>query len=179
MPVRCPILVVHHQAGKEYWAEQEIGDIILPYDPSVKIERTDYRGVLLVYTNLHPAKAYKLVSREILTSVDRVIPITNCLIVRTKNDLENALKEITANAASYECLRPIISLRGRFKEYYHLLENVISQNLRTGKKCSIILYIESIDDLLMYGIQEARGDVVPPRGVEPRTARSSAGRSPS
>ncbi|MEB3845542.1 MAG: hypothetical protein GSR83_00665 [Desulfurococcales archaeon] len=151
MSIRCPTLIVHHQAGKEYWAEQEIGDILLPHDPDVKIERTDYRGVLLVYTNIPSSKAYRLVTREILTSIDRVIPVEDCFIIRSTGDLERALNSITIRVRGFECVRANISLRGYLKERSLALDKEINKRLRVDKACRTVLYVESVDDLLMYG----------------------------
>ncbi|MEB3786638.1 MAG: hypothetical protein GSR75_00845 [Desulfurococcales archaeon] len=152
MPIRCPTLIVHHQAGKEYWAEQEIGDILFPHDPGVIIERTDYRGVLLVYTSIPPNKAYRLITREVLTSIDRVIPVEGCFKVGSASNLEEAIETVFSVVKRYECVRASVSLRGWLKKYSRILSREITENLHVEKSCRTILYVESIDSYLLYGL---------------------------
>ncbi|MEB3756618.1 MAG: hypothetical protein GSR79_07155 [Desulfurococcales archaeon] len=151
MSIRCPTLVIHHQAGKEYWAEQEIGDILFPYDFDLKIEKTVYRGVLLVYTSIKPLKAYRLVKREILTSVDKVIPVTTCLKTDNIDELFSLLDKLIRNQIKGTCINLVISLRGSLKQIEKLLVSFIREHALVNRRCKQVLYLESIDDLLLIG----------------------------
>ncbi|MCE4614328.1 MAG: hypothetical protein F7B60_02185 [Desulfurococcales archaeon] len=154
MPLRCPALIIHHQAGKEYWAEQEVGDILFPYDINVSIERTPYRGVLLVYTKVDPSRAYRLVENEILTSIDKVIPVSDCYLLEEPDEIPKFIEKFVKAILNGDCVNLLISLRGSLKHLEKTVISIVRKYLSTYRKCRSILYIESIDKLLLIGFVE-------------------------
>ena len=156
MPLRCPTLIVRHPAGKEYWAEQEIGDTLFPHDPNVEIKHTPYRGVILVYTSLPTEKAYQLTLRETYTSINKVIPATHCTTI---DKLKETLNSITEKCQP--CARLDIHIRGQKAKTTiteEKIEKTLSQlKLCVSRKCPKTLHIETIEEILIVSCTENVG----------------------
>jgi len=152
MPIPCPTLVIRHPAGKEYWAEQEIGDTIFPYDNNVEIKTTSHRGVMLVYTSLDPLQAYRLARRETYTSINNVIPAVNCA------PLQEAYE--TIRHALYQCpdtVRLDVHIRGEAKEVLDeekLKELITGSGYRVNRRSPAVLHIETIYDKIIVFCEE-------------------------
>ena len=64
--------------GKERLAELEVGDALFPADPSVKIERTVFGGVLVLCTTLQFDELLNALLAFPPTTLERVVPIMAC-----------------------------------------------------------------------------------------------------
>ncbi|MCX8204050.1 MAG: THUMP domain-containing protein [Candidatus Nezhaarchaeota archaeon] len=69
------LVLVTTKPGKEDAIEVEIADCLYRLDPSVKVERTEFRGVLKVYTNAPSKIAAKTIRRCWIGHVSRVVPV--------------------------------------------------------------------------------------------------------
>ncbi len=96
-------------------------------------------------------KAYRLVVKEILTSIDRVIPIIACFKIEKHDELTSLIDSIIPNYLKENCVNLSISLRGSLKNMKKPLISAISKHALVDRRCTRILYMESIDDLLLLG----------------------------
>jgi len=117
----------------------------------LKIEKTVYKGVLLVYTNIEPIRAYRLVKKEILTNIDKVIPVTACFKIDTPDELISLLDKLILNRLEGTCINLIISLRGSLKQIEKPLVSIIREHALVNGKCKQVLHLESISNLILIG----------------------------
>ena len=89
---KTPKLLATCKPGKEEQAEIEILDCLLPYDHEIDVERTEFPGVLLVYSSLQPFEAYRRLKRCPKAYIQAITPIQ--VYIRTSVDeiLKSAIK---------------------------------------------------------------------------------------
>ena len=70
-----PVLIITCRAGSEDWCEEEIGNVLFPYDPEVRVVKTKYPGLLIVYSKLDPLRAYTISLSSEYGFVEKIIPV--------------------------------------------------------------------------------------------------------
>lgn len=70
-----PLVLVTTKPGKESMVEAEIADCLYRLDPSVKVERTGFKGVLKVYTSIPSRAAAKAIKRCWISHIGRAVPV--------------------------------------------------------------------------------------------------------
>ncbi|HID72624.1 TPA: hypothetical protein EYP38_01670 [Candidatus Micrarchaeota archaeon] len=87
-----PKLLVTSPVGKESWAEVEVGNALFHGDPRVKVEKAAFPGVLLVYTSLSAEEAFKLVRKQYLAFVNRVVPVHTLSFLTSAGEVEKFVR---------------------------------------------------------------------------------------
>ena len=67
--------------------EHEIGNVIYPRDPAVRVEWSKFSGVLFVYTSLDLEKVYTIASFREYGFVENIIPV-HCVLEYPPSELE-------------------------------------------------------------------------------------------
>jgi len=89
---KCPKLLVTTSKGKENQAIEEILNILFEYDNSVQGLKTEYDGVILVYTSLNPKEAVKIIRNKPTSVIFKVIPLETCVETSLENIVSAGLK---------------------------------------------------------------------------------------
>ncbi len=145
--LKKPSYIVTTKYGKELRAELEIGDSIYELDPDVIIERSKYRGVLLVYTKLGHEEFIKRLTMYPPTAVERVVRIDLCCSMN--NVIECVSSWLRSQSIKYSQVffGRVGSLgRDRAEELKHLLE------LRRAMDVDTVIDVEPVDDHVCFGL---------------------------
>ncbi len=146
-----PCLLITCRAGNEEWCTEEIGNTIFPYDPNVRIERTRYPGLLLVYSKLSPATAYSIAMRREYGFVTRIIPV----MVYGETSDPSILNKILDLVKDGERLKLRVRVRGKRGLSEKLWNNTIAilkkKNVVHDPSSHTCLYVEVIDDHFFIG----------------------------
>ena len=70
--------VITTKYGKENQASLEIGDALYPYDPLVKISKSVYGGVILLYSSLEFNEIITILRSNALVYARRIIKVDRC-----------------------------------------------------------------------------------------------------
>lgn len=148
-----PVLLVTCKAGNEEWCEEEIGNVIFIHDPRVVVEKTKYPGLLIVYSNLDPGRAYRIALSSEYGFVTNIIPI-QCS-VNDINDEDSIKKCILSLVSSGETVKLKVRVRGirglSRKLWVHAASLLKEINSSHDPESTICLYIESINSTLFIG----------------------------
>ncbi|RLG89389.1 MAG: hypothetical protein DRO15_00565 [Thermoprotei archaeon] len=159
----CPKLLVTVRTGKDSRGIEEIADALFPYDPQVKVATTRFKGVLLVYTNLTPHDAFRILNMTPPSVAERIVRVDTCV----KTDLEtisNAVLKLLPNY-SFETFYVDCIRRGRYVKSSHEVEKCVGAMIvsKLGKRvciscADIAVKIEIIDDLTLISIMKPEED---------------------
>ncbi|MCD6301359.1 MAG: hypothetical protein J7L82_04735 [Staphylothermus sp.] len=145
-----PVLIVTCRAGSEDWCEEEIGNVLFPHDPELKVVKTKYPGLLIVYSKLDPLKAYTISLSSEYGFVEKIIPVQ----IHDKFNID-ALDKILNIVGYGEKLKVKLRVRGRrglstiiWKKIMDLLKR---KNSKHDPSSNICLYVEVIDDYFYVG----------------------------
>lgn len=149
----APKLLVTCRSTSIEMCEHEIGDVIYPRDPSVRVERSKYSGLLLVYTYLSPEKAYAITSHREYGFVENIIPV-NCV-----------LEYPASSSVIRECLERIVKtrvvkvkvrsrgVRGISRELFKLVMGLLSgMGVVHDTRSRTCLYVEVVESSLYIGV---------------------------
>jgi len=137
--------------GKERLAELEVGDALFPADPSVKIERTAFGGVLVLCTTLQFDELLNALLAFPPTTLERVVPIMACCDVdKDKDDVVKCVVDIVVRKKlRYNRVR--FGRRGCLsKDQLKLLEMKL-RGLSTPHSDNTLL-VEPLDNVVCVGI---------------------------
>lgn len=151
-------VIVTCRAGNEEWCEEEIGNVLFLYNHGVRINRTRYKGVLLVETSLNPDRVYRIVSSREYGFVEKIIPLH---VVVNKIDIRNiveSIRRLVIEKGVKDSIRLHIVFRG-IRGFSNILWKEVTRSLRelgisVSKKSSTCLYIESIDNFIGISLIE-------------------------
>ncbi len=146
-----PILIVTCKAGNEEWCENEIGNILFPYDPDIKVVRTKYSGLLLVYSyKLDPNKAYRIAKSYEYGFVKNIIPVN--YYTRDMNEL---LSYIRSSISKVKKIKLKVRVRGQRNLAKILWSKIIEVLRQLGIShdpgAQYVLDVEVIDEYFYVG----------------------------
>ena len=145
-----PVLIITCRAGSEDWCEEEIGNVLFPYDPEVRVVRTKYPGLLIVYSKLDPLRAYTISLSSEYGFVERIIPVQ----VYDKFNID-ALDKILNIVGYGEKIKVKLRVRGRrglsMIIWKRIIELLKRKNSRHDPGSNICLYVEVIDGSFYAG----------------------------
>ncbi len=136
--------------GKELRASLEIGDILYPYDSTVKVGTSKYGGVLLLYTSLTYEDILKVLKASPTTYIRSIAKVDTCCpepfeeLIRCVNEYLTQINLKVGKVKVYE--------RGAVKKYGKELLNSLRNLLDT--RSNLKLYITPIDYKVCVGIHE-------------------------
>lgn len=148
-----PVLLVTCKAGNEEWCEEEIGNVIFIHDPEVVVERTKYPGLLIVYSNLDPSRAYRIALSSEYGFVKNIIPI-QCSVDDINDEylIRKCVLSLVSPGETVKLKVRVRGIRGLSKKLWVLVTAFLKEiNSSHDPKSSICLYIESIDSTLFIG----------------------------
>lgn len=147
-----PKLIITCRGTSIDLCEHEIGNVLFPRDPDVRIQRTNYQGVLLVYTLLSVDKAYATSAHREYGFVENIIPIQCALNYPFEEEkLVNCLNSLN--------LPKVVKLRVRSRGvrgvssniYNFVIEKLRSMGITHSSISKICLYIELIEKTIYIG----------------------------
>ncbi len=146
-----PILIVTCRAGSEDWCEEEIGNILFPHDPDIKIEKTRYPGLLIIYSDkIDPIKAYTYAYAFEYGFVEKIIPI----YVYEKFTLEN-ISLLERLIGFNERIKVKLRIRGKRGlstiVWRRIMDVLKSKSSIHDPKSNICLFVEVIDEYMYAG----------------------------
>ena len=165
-----PKLLVTTGKGKENQAIVEILDILFECDQEAYGIKTNFDGVVLIYTKLDPFKALSIIRKNPTSVVFKVVPLERCVKTSLNNivntGLELAKKRIKKNNTFIvDCIR-----RGRYVESSVVVERTLGARIikELGAKVSFknpeyIVRVEVLGEIACISVVK-RGDIVRRKG---------------
>lgn len=152
-----PSLIVTCRTSNIKQCIHEIGNVIFPQDPSILIQESSFKGVLLLYTSISPEKAYVIASNREYGYVENIIPVY-CVL---KNPIsESELKECLSRIVKYPYVKLKVRSRGVrcvSKDVFKTTMKVLSWlNVRHDPGINICLYIEIFAGETYIGLGKCR-----------------------
>jgi len=145
-----PVLIVTCRAGNEDWCIEEIGNVIFPLNHSVKVLRTGYPGLLIVYSKLDHRRVYSLVNRYEYGFVERIVPVV-IYSELNKFDPRSILGLVVENEEVKLKVR-VRGIRGLSSRLWKEIINVLSEkNVKHNSKAKTCLYVEVINNMIYIG----------------------------
>ena len=143
-----PKYIVTVRYGKEKRAELELGDSIFPYDNEVKVMKTNFKGVLILFTYLRFKDLINILSIHPPSTVERVVPVDICFNISSNIESE-ILEYIRSKNLNFGIVRV-----GRYgslgRELVHSI--VVSINKYRNLSSTNVLHIEPINNEVCLGI---------------------------
>ncbi len=157
-------LIVTTKPGKEEVVENQVGDSLYIEDMDVTVKHTKYSGVLLVYTNLSPWRAFWLVDTHPIHGASRIIVVECC----TKSELNNLLqciKSLLMKRVNDKRIGLEIAIRGHLHNKKVIEESILKLLKEMGfelafKGIEYELKIEVIDNIITASIMPCGSDRV-------------------
>jgi len=146
--------VITTRYGKESQAALEVGDLLYPHDPLVKIGRSAYGGVILIYSSLEFDKIITILRGSTLVHVRRIIRVDRCC-PSDREGLIKCVNEFLSNTPT-KILHIKISRRGSIKKYVNELRGAIK--VVFDKSSNNVLHIEPINSKVCIGIMRVNED---------------------
>lgn len=149
-----PVALVTCKIGSEDLCVEEIGNALYPYDNSVIVAKTKYRGLLIAYSRIDPVNTYRILSTKEYGFVRNIIPIL-AIIPLDKDRLFDTIRSVVRGV---DCVK--IKLRSRgirgltrslWRGLVYTLENI---GIKHDSKCPTCLFIEIIDENICIGLRE-------------------------
>ena len=154
-----PRLIVTARVGKEERAKRELEDLLYRIDPNVRVTRTEYRDVLLVFSREDSVKIFEEVRRRPPYSVARAIRIDRCCKAAIEDIVRTCLELGRKLLSGRERLRVECVKRGSAIESCRAVEIAVGISMeRAGlaiadpKNPSRVIKIELIGNLACIGI---------------------------
>jgi len=83
-------LVITTPAGKEDQAINEVIDILLPLDENIRVEKTKYPGVIVVYSSLNSHDLARVLYNSPTSTIIRIVPCDVCV----ETSIESIIKAV-------------------------------------------------------------------------------------
>lgn len=145
-----PVLIVTCRAGNEVWCKEEIGNVLFRHDPNIEIVQTAYAGLLLVYSDLDPYKAYAYAISSEYGYVEKIIPV----YIHDKFRFENIdrILELIGIREKIKVKLRIRGKRGLSKTVWRYIMGLLKRkNAIHDPRSNMCLYVEIIDEDLFIG----------------------------
>ncbi len=154
-----PVLIITCRAGSEEWCLEEIGNTLFPYDPAIKVIKTRYPGLLLVYSSLEVDRAYRIASGSEYGFIVNIIPI------HYNGKLDDEFYKAFLNLVNYgEKIKLKLRIRGRrglSKLVWNRLIDILKKKNSVHDPSSTIhIYVEILDDKVFIGRKEYRSSIL-------------------
>lgn len=143
------LYVVTVRYGKERVAELEIGDAVFPYDPGVRVTRTEFGGVLLLDTALDHDQLIRVLSVFPPVNVERIVPVKACCGV---GELTSCLNRLLSDLGSAISVR--LGRKGGIPD--DIIKELEAMRRKGGE---VTVHIEPVSrELVCVGVTEAGRD---------------------
>ena len=148
-----PNYVVTVKFGKEDFSARELGDAIFPYDTSVSVVKTRFKGVLLLYTNLSFAELLRILAAFPPAYVERIVKIDFCCPVGKVR--ECVIEQLTQKRIRYGAVK--FGRTGSLgKRLAKEIEKLLMKNREYGSDS--VLHVEPINDHVCFGVMKRYAD---------------------
>lgn len=152
--INKPVALVTCKTGSEDLCIEEIGNVLYPYDNSISIVKTKYRGLIITYSKLSPVETYKLLSMKEYGFVKNIIPIIVSIPLE-ENQLFSVIKEVVKDSDCVKIKLRVRGVRGLSSNLWRGLTNTLREvGLKHDPKCPTCLFVEVIDDRVYIGLRE-------------------------
>lgn len=149
-----PVALITCKVGSEELCAEEIGNVLYPYDNSVSIIKTKYRGLIIAYSKLNPSEAYMLLSKREYGFVKSIIPIQASLMFE-RDQLIYIVKKIAKDVSCVRIKLRVRGVRGLSQSLWRDIINALREaGLKHDLKCSKCLFIEVVDDNVYVGLRD-------------------------
>jgi len=152
-PIR-PVLIVTCRTSSVALCEHEIGNVLFIKDPDVRVEKTAFTDVLLVYSNLDVNTAYRVASFREYGFVESIIPI-HCTSTLPVDPLflRKCLAEITSPGTRVKLKVRARGVRKTSSEIYRLVVNILRElGIAVESSSSTCLFVEVIKSSVYVGV---------------------------
>ena len=148
-----PVLLVTCRSSSDL-CEHEVGNVLFIKDPCVRVEKTRFPGVLLVYSVLDVNTAYRATTFREYGFVELIVPIhcTSTLPV-TRPFLEECLSRLLREGGEVKVKVRARGVRGVSSEVYKLVLQVLRERgITTSSKSPLCLFLEIIESAVYLGV---------------------------
>ncbi|MET1160184.1 MAG: hypothetical protein ABWW65_04420 [Thermoprotei archaeon] len=149
---RKPVLIVTCRSGNENWCEEEVGNVLFPQDPEVRIVKTRFSGVLIVFSYLNPLDAYKTALSREYGFVEHIIPVFLSAPLTELDDVIERIREIVNPGERVKLRVRVRGVRGISTTLWHKIRRVLaSKNAIHDPSSNTCLFVEVIEDRIYVG----------------------------
>ncbi len=143
------LLIVTCSPGNMGLCEQEIGNILYPYDPDIRIRWTRHKGVLIVDTRLDPMEAFRKLRSGEYGFVRRIVPLQK-IVDPAVESIIRAVEEILEYGLDKVCLRiRIRGIRGLSSRVWNSVRELLTRRgIRVSRDAPKCIYIEGVDQII-------------------------------
>ncbi len=149
----CPKAIITSKPKRESWAYEELWDTLFEIDPNLKVVRSKFKGVYLVYLSSNPLEIYNSFTRYTHAFISTVVP---SLLCKNVNELKGEISSLIACVRSFFGFKSVyLKLRGRSK----VLQEYLPEGLRVvdiPRDLEKTFVLEGIEDIIILSIGEFR-----------------------
>jgi len=145
-----PVLIVTCRVSSEEWCIEEIGNVIFPIDPGLKIVKTKYPGLIIVYSRLDSRSIYEIVLKKEYGFVQNIIPIDIHGLFNI--DFFSQVKNLVYEGERIKLKLRIRGRRGLSRIVWKkLIEFLAEKSVYHDKYSNTCIYVEVIDNDIYMG----------------------------
>ncbi|MEM1772551.1 MAG: RNA-binding protein [Desulfurococcaceae archaeon] len=154
---KTPSLIVTCRGTSIDHCIHEIGNVLYPKDPNVKINNTMFKGVLFVYTVLPPDRAYGITAHREYGFVENIIPIYCTLTYPLEErDIAECLSRLPLPSRIKLKVR-VRGLRGVSEKIFNLaMATLKSMNIEHDTRAKTCLYFEGFYNVVYVGVGDCQ-----------------------
>ncbi|MGB9827359.1 MAG: hypothetical protein ACPLSM_02455 [Thermosphaera sp.] len=138
--------------GCDEWCEEEVGNIVFRKDPELRIEKTPYPGVLLVYSRvLTPDRAYRAVVFREYGFVENIIPVQCTGLIEDFDHFLQCVDSLLQGLRMVKLKLRVRGVRGYSEALWNRLINFLKERgVEHSPESPTCLFIETVS-LNVYG----------------------------
>jgi len=154
-------IIVTCRPGNEELCEEEIGNALFEIDPNIVIEKTRFKGVLIVRSKEDLNRLFRRIKSGEYGFVERVVPLQIIVSKNVDEIVDKAIK-LLPDKISEVCLKITIrGIRGLSSRIWSSLRKaLLSRGIRVVKDAKYCIYVESVGDLIGVSFLEKNSDRV-------------------
>lgn len=155
-------LIVTCRPGNEDWCEEEIGNIIFELDPNIVIEKTKFKGVLLVKTKADLDRVFTRIRSYEYGFVERVIPLHDIIMEPDEGRIVNAVMNLVPKGVESVCLRiNLRGIRGLSSRLWKLIRaSLARRGITVSSNAKYCILVESVGGLIGVSVLKRGEDRV-------------------
>ncbi|WP_448577837.1 hypothetical protein [Thermosphaera sp.] len=154
MSTENPVLLVTCRQGCDEWCEEEVGNIIFRKDPELRIVKTPYPGVLLIYSGvLTPDKAYRIVVFREYGFVENIIPVQCSGRIEEFDSFVQCVGNLLRDLRKVKLKLRVRGLRGYSEILWGRLKKYLEEKgIEHSPESPTCLFIETVDHNVYGGL---------------------------
>ncbi|MEM4757087.1 MAG: hypothetical protein QW254_03490 [Desulfurococcaceae archaeon] len=149
-----PVLLVTCRSGNTTLCMHEIGNVLFRLDPYVKVEPSKYPGLVMVFSNMDPLRAYRASSMREYGFVENIVPVI-CSFkgIPGKELLEQCIDKLRFETSNIKIRVKARGIRGVSTSIFREIKGLLLlRGIRHDPGSNTCLYVEIVDEETFIGL---------------------------